>query len=174
MSSYEYKTVALPRAVVTRRRRRQSEADLVAEQLGKVLNDEAIDGWEYLRAETLTTPGRGGMFQKGVPAAYIVLVFRRVRAMAWARAAATANQSQADQQAREEALARPAASSPPRQPQVRPPEQAPTPSAAPSATPDLRIASTSGQLVSRVDTELPGESASITPFAPRHPAGPGN
>jgi hypothetical protein len=64
MPDYEYKTVALPRSVAKRRRRRQSEADLVAEQLGKVLNEEARDRWEYVRAETLTTPGQRGLMKQ--------------------------------------------------------------------------------------------------------------
>lgn len=51
----------------------------MAEQLGRVLNEEATDGWEYVRAETLTTPGRSGMFQKNTPAAYVVLIFRKLR-----------------------------------------------------------------------------------------------
>ena len=79
MPDYEYKTVALPRSVAKRRRRRQSEADLVAEQLGKVLNEEARDRWEYVRAETLTTPGQRGLFKQGGPAAYVVLIFKRAR-----------------------------------------------------------------------------------------------
>lgn len=79
MPDYEYKTVALPRSVAKRRRRRQSEADLVAEQLGKVLNEEARDRWEYVRAETLTTPGQRGLLNQTKPAAYVVLIFKRIR-----------------------------------------------------------------------------------------------
>lgn len=79
MPDYEYKTVALPRSVAKRRRRRQSEADLVAEQLGKVLNEEARDRWEYERAETLTTPGQRGLLKQARPSAYVVLIFKRLR-----------------------------------------------------------------------------------------------
>ncbi len=82
MPNFEYKTVALPRSVAKRRKRRQSEADMIAEQLGKVLNEEAVDGWEYVRAETLTTPGQSGLLKQPVPAAYVVLIFKRSRG-AW-------------------------------------------------------------------------------------------
>jgi len=83
MPNFEYKTVALPRSVSKRRKRRQSEADMIAEQLGKVLNEEAVEGWEYVRAETLTTPGQSGLLKQPVPAAYVVLIFKRSRGAAW-------------------------------------------------------------------------------------------
>lgn len=82
MPDYEYKTVALPRSINQRRKRRQTEADMVAELLGKTLNDEARERWEYVRAETLTTPGSGGLMKKSEPAAFVVLIFRREREVA--------------------------------------------------------------------------------------------
>ncbi len=56
---------------------------MIAEQLGKTLNDEAVDGWEYVRAETLTTPGQRGLLKQPVPAAYVVLIFKRARETVW-------------------------------------------------------------------------------------------
>ncbi len=147
MSNYEYKTVALPRSVDKRRRRRQTEADLVAEQLGKTLNEEAVDGWEYVRAETLTTPGHRTLMKQGVPAAYVVLIFRRARESVW--------KSQAKQ-----GLAPPTDPSPaPAAP--TPPAPAPAPQASAQRTePEVRFGSTSVQLVSNAD------GGSVTPLRP--------
>lgn len=171
MSSYEYKTVALSRTVEGKRRRRQSEADLVAEQLGRTLNEEAVDGWEYLRAETLTTPGRKGMFQKGLPAAYVVLIFRRLRSLAWDRPEESLKRSVSNESARaaEPAPAR-HSTPPPREPEMAAAlAPAPTPKPLLQGSPDLRIASTSGQLVSRVEPVVTGDGG-----VPRQPLGPAN
>lgn len=170
MSSYEYKTVALPRTVSGRRRRRQSEADLVAEQLGKVLNEEAVDSWEYLRAETLTTPGRSGMFQKQQPAAYVVLVFRRARALAWAqpegRSAAPAAPVEKPAAPVRHATPPPVEDTPiSPAPDVRPDARPPL-----QGGPDLRIASTSGQVVSKTEPILPERPGAATE-RPRAPLG---
>ena len=137
MSSYEYKTVALPRSIAKKRRRRQSEADLVAEQLGTVLNDEATDGWEYVRAETLTTPGHKGMMSKSPPAAYVVLVFRRVRSIAWNRAEnaqqGATSQSQVPVERRSEPRAMPPVMQAPQAPQQAQAQAQPAPHAQPQA-----------------------------------------
>lgn len=83
-SNYEYKTVALPRAVQARRKRNQNEADLVAEVLGETIYTEAVDGWEYMRSEVLTATGRAGMFSKSEQVTYYnVLIFRRVVSSVW-------------------------------------------------------------------------------------------
>jgi len=144
MTQYEYKTVALPRSVNKRRRRRQSEADLVAEQLGKTLNEEAIDGWEYVRAETLTTPGQRTLLKQGTPAAYVVLIFKRARESVWQRSEESLRRSQQDEQPAQVA-------------------QTPAPAAPAMGTqeqPDMRFGSTSVQLVSNV------EGGTVTPMRP--------
>jgi|GEM_PF-3864778 len=83
-SSYEYKTVALPQVVQAKRRRGVSEADFVAETLGELIHLEAVDGWEYLRADTLAAGSRGGMFSKEAKVThYSVLVFRRIQEEVW-------------------------------------------------------------------------------------------
>jgi len=138
MSNFEYKTVALPRSVNKRRRRRQSEADLVAEQLGRVLNEEAVDGWEYVRAETLTTPGQRGLLKQPNPAAYVVLIFKRSRATALTRHEKTPDEMRA--------------SNPPTAPltPIQDPREA-----------DVKIGTTSVQLVSNSET-----AGSVTPMRP--------
>lgn len=83
-STYEYKTVALPQIVQGKRKRGVSEADLVAETFGEVIHLEAIDGWEYMRADILAAGTRGGMFSKEPTVTqYSVLVFRRAMESAW-------------------------------------------------------------------------------------------
>lgn len=143
MAQYEYKTVALPRSVAKRRRRRQTEADLVAEQLGKTLNEEAVDGWEYVRAETLTTPGQRSLLKQGTPAAYVVLIFKRAREAAWQRSEQTPRQSKAEQQGK-------AAPAPPETPQAT----------APADPAEVRFGTTSVQLVSNA------EGGTVTPMRP--------
>ncbi len=146
MANYEYKTVALPRSVAKRRRRRQTEADLVAEQLGKTLNDEAIDGWEYVRAETLTTPGQRGLMKQPVPAAYVVLIFRRAREDVWQRQAADAPGHSTASRA---------------QPAPPPPAPAQTaPVTAPPNQPEVQFGTTSVQIVSNAD------GGTVTPMRP--------
>ncbi len=148
MANYEYKTVALPRSVAKRRRRRQTEADLVAEQLGKTLNDEAIDGWEYVRAETLTTPGQRGLMKQAIPAAYVVLIFKRARETVWQRHADAASQPA------QEPVAPQAQPAPPPQPAQT------APVAAPPSQPEVQFATTSVQIVSNAD------GGTVTPMRP--------
>lgn len=82
--TYEYKTVALPQIVQGRRRRGVSEADFVAETMGELIHLEAVDGWEYMRADTLAAGARAGMFSKEPKITYYsVLVFRRMQEGVW-------------------------------------------------------------------------------------------
>lgn len=84
MSGYEYKTVALPNAIEGKLRRRQTEADLIAETLGETLRTEAVDGWEYMRAETLISRARASIFSRSpVDTPFTVLIFRRVVDAVW-------------------------------------------------------------------------------------------
>ena len=160
MPNFEYKTVALPRSVSKRRKRRQSEADMIAEQLGKVLNEEAVDGWEYVRAETLTTPGQSGLLKQPVPAAYVVLIFKRSRG-AW-----EGNPRNEPTPQNEVAPIPQATPEPPvmAAPQPAAPAPVATPAPAPAQTPaagqEMRFGTTSVQLVSSSD------GASVTPMRP--------
>lgn len=156
MPNFEYKTVALPRSVAKRRKRRQSEADMIAEQLGKVLNDEAVDGWEYVRAETLTTPGQKGLLKQPTPAAYVVLIFKRSREAAW--------QSHETPQHTAQAQPAPAPAPVQQQPAAPAPMAAPVapvrPDPAPAAPQEVRFGYTSGQPIST------NESGTVTPMRP--------
>ena len=76
MTRYEYKTVAAPR-----RERRfkgvKPGAEGFARTVEDVLNAECVDGWEYLRAESLPCDSRGGFFSRGHELLHTVLIFRR-------------------------------------------------------------------------------------------------
>jgi len=125
MANYEYKTVALPRSVAKRRRRRQTEA--------------------------------------AIPAAYVVLIFKRSRESVWQRHAEEANPQNA-MPAREPSPATQAQQAPiaapiPPAPSPSPAPAAPAPQAAPSQ-PGVQFGSTSIQLVSNPD------GASVTPMRP--------
>ena len=163
MPNFEYKTVALPRSVAKRRKRRQSEADMIAEQLGKVLNEEAVEGWEYVRAETLTTPGQSGLLRQAVPAAYVVLIFKRSSGAAWESHADPRNEPAPHREAAapipQAAPAPPVMAAPqaPAQPAAAP---APAQPQAPAAGQEMRFGTTSVQLVSS------GDGGTITPMRP--------
>lgn len=161
MSNYEYKTVALARTVEKRRKRRQSDADVVAEQLGSALNEEAVDGWEYMRAETLTTPARSGWVHKTKAGTYVVLIFRRLRDAAWRRDEAPAEIARSAARAQEEETVQVVrATPPPREPEVA---VAPAPAPAP-VTPDIRIASASGTATTKTEPTI--GDGSVTPIRP--------
>ncbi len=85
MSPYEYKTTALPKMVQQRRRRNLTEVEAIAETLAETIQAGAVDGWEYMRAETLVTTQRSGFFSKvETETTCTVLIFRRARSAAWA------------------------------------------------------------------------------------------
>lgn len=158
MSNFEYKTVALPRSIAKRRKRRQTEADMIAEQLGKVLNEEAVDGWEYVRAETLTTPGQSGLLKQPVPAAYVVLIFKRSRGAAWESHEAPRNEPAPQ---REAAPIPQAAPAPPVMAAPQAPAPAPAPTQHQSTTgQEMHFGTTSVQLVSS------GDGATVMPMRP--------
>ncbi len=78
MSPYEYKTAALPKLVQQRRRRNLTEVEAVAETMAEAIQAEVVDGWEYMRAETLTTTRRSGFLSKVETETHCtVLIFRR-------------------------------------------------------------------------------------------------
>lgn len=161
MRNFEYKTVALPRSVAKRRKRRQSEADMIAEQLGKVLNEEATEGWEYVRAETLTTPGQSGLLRQPVPAAYVVLIFKRSRG-AWEADPRNEPVPQSEVAPIPQAAPAPPQMAAPQAPAQPAQPAAPTPAPAhqPAAGREMHFGTTSVQLVSSSD------GASVTPMRP--------
>lgn len=75
MSGYEYKVVPAPKRGVKAKGLKTSDARY-ANALQATLNSEAVDGWEYLRAETLPSEERSGLTGR-TTVFQNVLVFRR-------------------------------------------------------------------------------------------------
>ncbi|SFI28956.1 hypothetical protein [Albimonas pacifica] len=78
MSAYEYKTVAAPRRA-GRYRGVAKGAESFARTIEEMLSSEAIDGWEFLRAENLPCEEKHGWLSRRETVFHSVLVFRRVR-----------------------------------------------------------------------------------------------
>ncbi|MEM9430226.1 MAG: DUF4177 domain-containing protein [Pseudomonadota bacterium] len=76
MQTYEYKVVPAPRRP-KRTRGSKTVPDRFAKTLTDVINAEAADGWEYLRAESLPVEEKKGMLTAATEAYHAVLVFRR-------------------------------------------------------------------------------------------------
>lgn len=76
MSSFEYKVIAAPKRI--RKVKGVSGApDQFAHTLAEAINEQARQGWEYLRADVMTAEEPRGFFRSDVTAEHTVLVFRR-------------------------------------------------------------------------------------------------
>lgn len=75
MPFYEYKVVPLPEK--TQKVRGLKGAALFSHGLQALMNDQAQDGWEYLRAESLPDEERKGLMGAREAVTRNVLVFRR-------------------------------------------------------------------------------------------------
>lgn len=78
MAYFDYKVVPAPRRM-KRAKGVSDHADLFALTLTDAINEHARQGWEYLRAETLSAETPGGWFRRGRLEEETVLVFRRSR-----------------------------------------------------------------------------------------------
>ncbi|MSU90544.1 hypothetical protein GE300_13110 [Rhodobacteraceae bacterium 2CG4] len=76
MQHFEYKVVAAPRRA-KRAKGAKTPAERFAFMLSEVMNAEARDGWEYLRADTLPAEEKKGMLSNPTEVYQTVLVFRR-------------------------------------------------------------------------------------------------
>jgi len=84
VSSYEYRTVPMPNLASRRLRRGQSRADQVAEAFELLLNKEAIDGWDFMRTESMIVPPAPAMFGRPQGEQTVtVLVLRKVVDAVW-------------------------------------------------------------------------------------------
>ena len=77
MSGYKYRSVALPRGHPEVKKRRRPPGEYLAAVLEAVINDQAAEGWEYLRAETITAIARKSMLSAKSETAHTLLVFRK-------------------------------------------------------------------------------------------------
>jgi len=75
MQHYEYKVVPAPRKGLKARGLKTAE-DRFAHSVATIMNDQARDGWEYLRADTLPMEERKGLTGRTLRDQHL-LVFRR-------------------------------------------------------------------------------------------------
>jgi len=76
MDRFEYKVMASPRRA-KRVKGAKTTTDRFAHAMTDLINEQAADGWEYLRAETLPVDEKKGMLSAAQEAYHSVLVFRR-------------------------------------------------------------------------------------------------
>lgn len=78
MTHYEYRVIPAPRRM--RKVKGLSGApELFAHTLGETINEQAVQGWEFLRSEAMVVEEPRRMFRAGTVAEHTVLVFRRER-----------------------------------------------------------------------------------------------
>ncbi|MEM1385676.1 MAG: DUF4177 domain-containing protein [Pseudomonadota bacterium] len=85
---YEYKTVGAPERG-KRRRGARTRSDRAAVAVEEILNAQALAGWEYVRTDLVPVEERNGFFGRKQIAHRAVMVFRREKADANARASLT-------------------------------------------------------------------------------------
>lgn len=76
MQEYEYRIIAAPRRA-KRAKGAKTSADKFAHTLTDIVNAEAEQGWEYMRADTLPADEKKGMLSSAIEVYQTVLVFRR-------------------------------------------------------------------------------------------------
>ena len=76
---YEYKVVGAPERA-KRARGARTRTDRVARALQDLINEEAVDGWEYHRTDLLPVEERAGFLSRPRETHRAVLIFRRVNA----------------------------------------------------------------------------------------------
>lgn len=82
--NYEYKAVGAPEKP-KRRRGAKTGSDRLAAAFEEVLRAEAVDGWEYLRTDTVPVTERAGWFSPTRRVSRAVMVFRRPLEAIWRR-----------------------------------------------------------------------------------------
>ena len=76
LSTFEYKTICAPRKALKFKGVKGTE-ERYARTLTDVINTQAADGWEYLRAESLPVDEKIGLIGKTAERYFSLLVFRR-------------------------------------------------------------------------------------------------
>jgi hypothetical protein len=74
---YEYKTVGAPEKG-KRKRGLRSLSDRIAAAFEEILQNQAVDGWEYQRTDLLPVTENAGWFKRGQEVHRAVMVFRRL------------------------------------------------------------------------------------------------
>lgn len=74
--SYEYKCIGAPEKL-KRVRGAKTRSDRLAVAMEEIINDEAINGWEYVRADLVPVEERSSFLSRAQEVHRAVLVFRR-------------------------------------------------------------------------------------------------
>ena len=69
----QYKTVAGPKNISVKKGDTQYAFNMFAQ----IINNEAVDGWEYHSMETITVTEKPGCMQQPIPLNYYMLIFVR-------------------------------------------------------------------------------------------------
>jgi hypothetical protein len=77
MDCFEYKVIPAPRRSIRVKGAKGSEGKFAA-TFEKVINEQAIEGWQYLRAESLPVDERHGITMRKIETYQNVLIFQRV------------------------------------------------------------------------------------------------
>ena len=144
MTEIEYKTIAAPRRV-RKVKGVKGKDELAAYAIGEIIQEQAAEGWRYLRADTFSIEEKSGMFSGWREVERTVLVFSRE-------------------------LRRTAFAAPQAQPQPAAPIAAPQPAPAPVAAPAPAPAPHPQQAVAQAVTATRAEPAA-TADPPPHPLG---
>lgn len=104
--NYEYKVVGGPERA-KRRRGARTSSDRVAAAFEEILKAEAVEGWEYLRTDTVPVTERAGWFSPARTVSRAVLVFRRPLEAVWRRPGPEESERQADRTPKPTAAPRP-------------------------------------------------------------------
>ena len=74
--NYEYKCIGAPERP-RRSRRAKTGSDRLARAMEKIMKDEAVNGWEYMRTDLVPVTEKGGFLSRPQEVHRAVLVFRR-------------------------------------------------------------------------------------------------
>ena len=74
--NYEYKCIGAPERP-RRSRRAKTGSDRLARAMEKIMKDEAVNGWEYMRTDLVPVVEKGGFLSRPQEVHRAVLVFRR-------------------------------------------------------------------------------------------------
>ena len=84
MQKFEYKVVAAPRAA-KKFKGVKTLPDRFARTVEELIAEEAVNGWEYYRADTLPADQKGGLMRKAAETYQTLLIFRREKPALGAR-----------------------------------------------------------------------------------------
>lgn len=74
---FEYKTVAIAQTISRRRKRKETAVHVIQSETTDILNNNAVEGWEFIGTEIMKTFDRKGMFGAPTEKNFTVFLFKR-------------------------------------------------------------------------------------------------